>query len=110
MAARVCERNRSRASESGLKGESDDGFVPGESIRRPRHVHCRRSGVHAQADSDRGGARETGVPREDRDGQSAARIEIEYAGGCRDRAGLKAGFQMEPIIETRSEERRVGKE
>ena len=62
------------------------------------------AGIHAQADPDRAGARETGVSHQDRTGQLTARVEIQHAG----RRGNPAGIVMQPIIETHDLTRRFG--
>ena len=98
LAARLRQRNRPGQGQAGLQGARHHRFVPGQGVRRARHLHRFGSGVHAQADPDPGGAREAGLPDQDRGGQPAARAEIEHAGGRRDSAGAR---EWPPIIETR---------
>ncbi len=54
---------------------------PGRTYTGPRLFHRVRGGIHSQADPDQGGARETGLPHQNRCGQSEARAEIQHARG-----------------------------
>ena len=117
MAAGVCERDRLREGEAGGAGEGDHGFLSRKGLRRARDVHLLRGGIHAEADSDAAGACEAGVPDQDRSGESEARVEVEYAGGCGDRAGVivhrrdaetPRKTNMATVIEARGLTRRFG--
>ena len=52
---------------------------PGKNLSGPRFVHRVGSRIHAQADPDPRGAREAGLPHQDRRRQRQRRAEIEHA-------------------------------
>ena len=56
----------------GATGQAHHRFLSRQNLSGPRLFHLVRSGVHAQADPDPRGAREAGLPHQDRCGQSAA--------------------------------------
>jgi HlyD family secretion protein len=76
----ISER-RPRPREAGPACHRHHGFVQRQNLQRTRVIHRFRRGVHAQADPDAAGAREAGVPHQDRGGEPAARAEEQHAGG-----------------------------
>ena len=56
---------------------------PGQNVSRARRVHFFGSRVHSQKRADGEGARDPGLPRQGRCGESSERVEAGNAGGCR---------------------------
>ncbi len=81
LAARLHQRDRLGPREAGPAGRAHHRFVSRQNLSGPRFVHLFGSRIHAQADSDPRGAREAGVSHQNRRGQSAARAEVQHAGG-----------------------------